>query len=268
MDNSEFLLRFSDAFTRSWNIPYPSEGVQQEYFCPNSYYSEFNFTQQPLITNPESHSPEDLQPKHYVQLDPFCQEFNFVQGHSTAIPEVQFDSQNVPEFGNTSDTSCSPTLSPRSGDLLASAVSQIEDLGDFYEDLCSSEPSFASEVEVTTGPVAAGVQFNQEMSGFQVHIERGKDIKAPPFSVIQFLSILFDLLNSKLNVHVLFVAVLKRPEQTVRPTNNKKERQKTTLPGQVRDGHSGAIRGSVLHPRPRVLQESCGPEGVGSFLPK
>ena len=50
MDNSEFLLRFSDAFTRNWNIPYPSEGVQQEYFCPNSYYSEFNFTQQPLIT--------------------------------------------------------------------------------------------------------------------------------------------------------------------------------------------------------------------------
>ena len=201
MDNSEFLLRFSDAFTRNWNIPYPSEGVQQEYFCPNSYYSEFNFTQQPLITNPESHSPEDLQPKNYVQLDPFCQEFNFVQGHSTAITEVQFDSQNVPEFGNTSDTSCSPTLSPRSGDLLASAVSQIEDLGDFYEDLCSSEPSFASEVEVTTGPVAvdapptalipAGVQIDQEMFGFQVHIERGRDVRSPPFSVIQFLSIFY-----------------------------------------------------------------------------
>ena len=201
MDNSEFLLRFSDAFTRSWNIPYPSEGVQQEYFCPNSYYSEFNFTQQPLITNPESHSPEDLQPKNYVQLDPFCQEFNFVQGHSTAISEVQFDSQNVPELGNTSDTSCSPTLSPRSGDLLASAVSQIGDLGDFYEELCSSEPSFASEVEVTTGPVAvsappttlipAGVQIDQEMFGFQVHIERGRDVRSPPFSVIQFLSIFY-----------------------------------------------------------------------------
>ena len=196
-----YSSNISDAFTRSWNIPYPSESVQREYFCPDSYYSEYNFTQQPLLTNPESHSPEDLQPKHYVQLDTFCQEFNFVQGHSTAISEVQFDSQNVLEFGNTTDTSCCPTLSPRSGDLLASAVSQIEDLGDFYEDLCSSEPSFASEVEVTTGPVAvdapptalipAGVQIDQEMFGFQVHIERGRDVRSPPFSVIQFLSIFY-----------------------------------------------------------------------------
>ncbi len=68
---------------------------------------------------------------------------------------------------------------------MASAVSEIGDLGDF--ELCSSQPSFASEIEVTAGPVAGatalttfkptGVQINQELLGFQVHIEQGKDIK-------------------------------------------------------------------------------------------
>ena len=106
MDYNVYLSNISDTFITSWNVPYPSEGVQREYFCPDSYYSEFNFTQQPLPTRPESHfdgqnllelghtsyinnwqalhSSEDLQPKHYVQLDSICQEFN-LKAHSTSF---------------------------------------------------------------------------------------------------------------------------------------------------------------------------------------
>jgi hypothetical protein len=199
MDN-DYLLHFSETFTRSWNFPYPSEDLQQEYFCHMDFYpSEINFTQL-LPTRPEAHvdsqnllelgntSYMDLQPEHNVQLDPFCQEFNFVQGLSTAISEAQRGSHNVPDSGNTSDTSCSPTVSQSSGDLLASAVNVIGE--EFYEELCSSEPSSSPEVQVTAGPVAY-VPIDQELLGFQVLIGRGKDANAAPFKVSKFLSIFF-----------------------------------------------------------------------------
>jgi hypothetical protein len=182
MDYNVYSSNISDTFITSWNVAYPSEGMYQEYFCQmDSYHSGGNTSNTFYSSNWNAVHPPELQPERNGQLDPFCQEFNFVRGHSTATSEAQFDSQYVPESGNTSDTSCSPTLSQCSGDLLASAVSEIGD--------------FAAEIEVTAGPVAdaapptalipAGVPINPEQFGFQVHIQRGENIKAPPFSVIK-----------------------------------------------------------------------------------
>ena len=142
--------------------------------------------------------PQDMQLQYLNPMDCYHPEMTFAQ-QSTGS-EAPFDNQNVLEVDNTLDGLSSPWQSNAS-DLLASAVSEIGDLGYFScEDSIPSGSSCCSQMEVCPVPAVAvagatmtlepaGVQSNQEL--FEVLIERGKKIQSPAFKFSSGLNKLF-----------------------------------------------------------------------------